>query len=195
MKKLWLGAGKHPKEGWVNLDMIAHPGIDVVADLEKCASVPLPFGDDEFEEIGGSHVLEHVVNTLPMMQELHRIAKNGAKCWFRLPHGGSDDAWENPTHVRPYFAHSFGYFGQPFFWREDYGFKGDWATEQVFLSIAPEVWDFLGGDVEKIAGAVRNQRNVVLEMFVTMRCVKPIREAKRELQESFKYEVARGTRA
>jgi hypothetical protein len=43
-----------------------------------------------------------------LMQELHRIAKPNGKLVIRCPHGASDDAWEDPTHVRAFFARSFG---------------------------------------------------------------------------------------
>jgi hypothetical protein len=48
------------------------------------------------------------------MEELHRIAKPNAKVVFKVPYGSSDRAFEDPTHVRQYFLHSFDYFCQPF---------------------------------------------------------------------------------
>jgi len=52
----------------------------------------------------------NISNTLRLMQELWRIAKPDAHMTIRIPHGSSDDAWEDPTHERAYFANSFGYF-------------------------------------------------------------------------------------
>ena len=43
MKRLNLGCGKGPLDGWINLDVVRLPGVDVVADLERCAEAPLPF--------------------------------------------------------------------------------------------------------------------------------------------------------
>ena len=63
-----------PKRGGVNLDAVELPGVDTVTDLELCRENPLPFEDDRFDEFLLSHVIEHVQNTLPLMQELHRIA-------------------------------------------------------------------------------------------------------------------------
>ena len=65
------------------------------------------------------------------MQELWRIAKPNAKMVIRVPHGASDDAWEDPTHVRAYFSNSFGYYSQPYYWRADYGYRGDWLHEKL----------------------------------------------------------------
>lgn len=37
------------------------------------------------------------------MEELHRIAKQDAIFTCRVPYGSSDDAYEDPTHVRQFF--------------------------------------------------------------------------------------------
>src|SRR6478735_424319 len=115
-EKLHLGCGKTILKEWINLDIMKGQGVDIVADLEKCSETPLPFEDNSIDEFFASHLIEHIHHTLPMMQELHRIAKNDAKAVFRLPYGSSDDAYEDPTHVRQYFLNSFGYFSQPYYW-------------------------------------------------------------------------------
>jgi hypothetical protein len=40
--KLNLGCGRDIKQGFVNLDYMPLPGVDVVADLERCADTKLP---------------------------------------------------------------------------------------------------------------------------------------------------------
>lgn len=178
--RLHLGAGKNPMDGWVNLDQRALPGIDVVFDLDKCATERLPFDDNTVEVIFGNHVIEHIHNTLPLMQELHRVAVPDAECLFKLPFGASDDAWENPTHVRPYFLASFNYFSQPFFFREDYGYTGDWNPEKIGLVVHEAFAK--NRTPEEMLQVVCTERNVVQEMHAWLKAVKPIREAKRELQ-------------
>lgn len=115
VKRRHLGCGKTVLAGWINLDIATAPGVDLVANLDACAETPLPFVADTIDEIRARHVIEHLRNALPFMQELHRIAKTGAKAVFELPYGSSDDAFEDPTHVRQYFLNSFGYFSQPFY--------------------------------------------------------------------------------
>lgn len=117
--KLNVGCGRNTLEGWLNLDSQALPGVDIIADLDACDSVPLPLAYDSVEEFLLSHVLEHIPNVLPMMQELHRVARHDARMVIRVPHGASDDAFEDPTHVRQLFHGSFGYFSQPYYWRAD----------------------------------------------------------------------------
>jgi len=181
MKRLNLGCGRNAIAGWINVDQVALPGVDVVADLNACATTPLPFEPDSIDELLMSHFLEHVPNVLPLMQELHRICKADARATLLIPHGASDDAWEDPTHVRPYFPGSFGYFSQPYYWRADYGYRGDWQPEKVILRVGAD--DCTGQTSQQVWIRSRRERNVVREMMVTLRAVKPVREPRRELQE------------
>jgi predicted SAM-dependent methyltransferase len=178
-QKLNVGCGRNVREGWINLDSYPLPGVDIAADLENCATTPLPLESDSVNEFLLSHVLEHIRNVLPMMQELHRVAMPGATMVVRTPYGSSDDAFEDPTHLRQIFVGSFGYFSQPYYWRADYGYRGDWIAESITLEIAlhlrhlpdAEIWD-----------RIHRERNIVVEMIATLRAVKPIREPLRELQ-------------
>lgn len=142
----------------------------------------MPLDDSSVDEILLSHVIEHIHHTLPLMQELHRVARPGAKAVVRVPHGGSDDAWEDPTHVRPYFLGSFGYFSQPFYWRADYGYRGDWDVEKLILLVRKQLCD--DPSPEAILRKAQSQRNFVQEMVAELRAIKPIREPMRELQRS-----------
>ena len=150
--RLNLGCGRSPMEGWVNVDSVELPGVDVVADLEKGK---LPFDDESVREINGSHVIEHIRDPLGLMAELYRVAKPGAVAVFRTPYGSSDDADEDPTHVRRYFWGSWGYFSQPYYWRADYGYRGDWEVEDVLLTVDAE---FNGKQWAEVFRAVQRDR-------------------------------------
>jgi SAM-dependent methyltransferase len=181
-QKLHLGCGRNIMDGWINLDVFQMDGVDVVADLDNCKNNPLPFDDNSINQFLGSHVIEHLNNTLDLMEELHRIAKPNAVALFRVPYGSNDDAFEDPTHVRQYFLNSFGYFSQPFFWRADYGYRGDWLTERIILIVDKQRYE--SKTTDEIMHDVNSYRNVVKEMIVELRAIKPIREPKRELQVS-----------
>lgn len=187
MIRLNVGCGRTILPGWVNIDRDRRDGADIAADLNNCgppfeehptprpsdAPQPLPFADNSVDEFLLSHVIEHIPNALALMQELHRIAKPGAYMCIRVPHGASDDAWEDPTHVRAYFPGSFGYFSQPYYWKADYGYRGDWLTTEVALMCAGTGLTLTRANTE---------RNVVREIVATLHAIKPIREPKRELQ-------------
>ncbi|OMF18878.1 hypothetical protein BK133_30230 [Paenibacillus sp. FSL H8-0548] len=187
-KKLHLGCGRTILPGWVNLDLVAMPGVDVIANLDECATTPLPFDEDSFDYFLASHLLEHISYPLPLMQELHRIAKPGATAVFRLPYGSSDDAYEDPTHVRQYFLQSFGYFSQPYYWRADYGYRGDWLTEKITLYVDRKKY----GDksIDEVMYDTMKYRNVVKEMVAELKAVKPLREARKALQIPPRIEIA-----
>jgi SAM-dependent methyltransferase len=189
IRRLHLGCGRDIRSGWINLDRTRAPGVDVAADLDACARTPLPFAEGAFDEFEASHVLEHLAHPLPFMQELHRIAAPGARAVFTVPHGAHDDAFTDPTHVRQYFATSFGYFGQPHYWRADYGYRGDWQVEYVLVTV----------DAQRVAGLddaaalqlVDRERNVARELTAVLTAVKPAREPRRELQQQPVIEVRR----
>ncbi|MGH0945309.1 hypothetical protein ACQVTS_30210 [Bacillus mycoides] len=134
-----------------------------------------------------SIVLEHIQSPLPLMEELHRIMKPNAKAVFRVPYGSSDNAFEDPTHVKQYFLHSFDYFSQPCYWRADYGYRGDREVEKIQLVV--DANGYQGKSAAHILEAVHTHRNVVLEMIVELRAVKPIREANRELLQTPPIEI------
>ena len=93
--KLNVGCGNDIREGWINLDIIKKEGIDIVHDLNK---VPLPFEDDTFNYILCRNVLEHV-NYVALMNDLHRILKQGGLLRIRVPHFTSKSNYADPTHI------------------------------------------------------------------------------------------------
>ena len=178
--KLNIGCGRNILKDWVNVDSAPLPGVDIVRDLETCDGSRLFYEipDNSVDEILCSHVLEHIRNLLPLVEELWRVAAPGAIMTVRVPYGSSDDAWEDPTHVRAFFLQSLSYFSQPYYWRADYNFKGDWQPERITLFPQVARW----GTASHFFQAVNERRNVVREMVATLRAVKPIREPLRELQ-------------
>ena len=172
--RLNLGCGTNHKLGWVNCDCQAGPGVDEVWDVY----FP-PYQPETVDEMLLSHVLEHLTEPLLAMAALWRIAKPDCKLTIRVPHGASDDAWEDPTHVRPYFLQSFGYFSQPYHWRsQGYGYQGDWQPETVTLWVDKK---YVGVPAPEFFERAQHERNLVREMVAVLRKVSPIRERKREL--------------
>lgn len=180
LRKLNVGCGRNILEGWINLDAQALPGVNIVGDLDRCRDTPLPIESDSIDEFLLSHVIEHIRDQLSMMQELHRVAKPGAVAILRTPYGSSDDAYEDPTHVRQMFLHSCDYFAQPMYWRADYGYRGDWKTQKVTLVVSQKENE--GLTAEQIMNKVHMLRNVVREMVVELVAVKPLRQPLAELQ-------------
>lgn len=179
--KLNVGAGRNVTPGFLSLDSFPLPTTDILFDLEKCATERIPLPDNSVDEFLISHLVEHIHHILPMMQELYRVATPGAIAIIKTPHGASDSAWGDQTHVRAMFPQSFGFYGQPFYWRADYGYRGDWNLIKVSLQVT-------GKNItrqtpqEEFMRRLDTERNFVGEMIATMEAVKPMRQPLKELQ-------------
>lgn len=105
-KKLNLGCGIDIKEGWINLDSIAVPGVDVVHDIE---TLPLPFASEKFDEILAQDVLEHV-DYIPVLKDIHRILEKGGILRIRVPHFTSKNNFADPTHKKMFSVNTWDFF-------------------------------------------------------------------------------------
>src|SRR5581483_2687730 len=65
---LYIGGAGRSVSGYVNLDLVAVPGVDVVADAAL-----LPFSADVFQRVECDAVLEHVANPCLIMREMTRV--------------------------------------------------------------------------------------------------------------------------
>lgn len=142
-----LACGQTKEEGWVGVDIVKCPGVDVVHDLNR---FPWPFKSDSVDEVFVSHYVEHIPLDTPkgdglilFMEELYRILKPGAKAKILAPYYNSIRCWQDPTHRRAISEATFLYFNQE--WRKqnkldhypihcnfdfEYGYlmPGDWAN-------------------------------------------------------------------
>jgi SAM-dependent methyltransferase len=103
---LQIGAGRKKIVDATTLDINRRVNPDVVWDLNV---FPYPFVDDHFETIVCEHVIEHLPDVIKVMEELHRVAKPGAKVWIWVPHFSSLNFNTDPTHVHAFSSRSFDY--------------------------------------------------------------------------------------
>lgn len=118
LKRLNLGCGRNIKQGWVNLDSADLPGVDIVHDIEK---LPLPFDDEEFDEIRCDNVLEHV-EYIPILKDLYRVLKPGGRLTIRVPHFSSHTSFGDPTHKKFFSSITFEFFVRNSRFEKDYYF-------------------------------------------------------------------------
>jgi ubiquinone/menaquinone biosynthesis C-methylase UbiE len=102
-----IGSGPRPRPGFYALDQLELEGIDIVADLnEPLALLP----DSCAEHVFSSHTLEHVEKLLPLLAEIHRIARPGGLIELIVPHFSDPYAYSDPTHVRFFGLYTMSYF-------------------------------------------------------------------------------------
>ena len=102
-----IGCGRNKLPGSIGLDLMPLEGVDVVHDL-NC--YPYPFFEDSFDFIRLSHVVEHVGSILKTMEEVYRIAKDGAEVEIITPHYTDTSSWQDPTHLWHLNSGSFDFF-------------------------------------------------------------------------------------
>ena len=95
-----IGCGSSKTPGAVGLDISAETEADIVHDLD---AFPYPIEEGSFDQILLQDVLEHVERPIALFEELHRIARPGARIQLRTPHFSSVLAYGDPTH-RHYFS-------------------------------------------------------------------------------------------
>jgi SAM-dependent methyltransferase len=77
---LYLGGAGRAVPGYVNLDLLAVPGIDVVADAEQ-----LPFAPNIFTHVECDAVLEHVRRPQQVLREIVRVLQPGGYAHLVTP--------------------------------------------------------------------------------------------------------------
>jgi len=107
MKKLEIGSGNKPAEGYLHFDVRADVGADVVGDA--CA---LPFKDGKFEEVFSRFFLEHLprAKAKVTLKEMNRVLAKGGRLEIIVP--------------------NISYFFKLFL--EETGQKKEWALNKIY---------------------------------------------------------------
>jgi SAM-dependent methyltransferase len=107
-----LGCGSRKFAGSIGVDIVAVPGVDIVADMSR----GLPFRDSSLDGVYAYHVLEHFDNFLEIMGEIWRVCRDGARVRVKVPHASSPFMiWKDPTHRRGLSIATFAYFDDTYF--------------------------------------------------------------------------------
>ena len=107
-----IGCGSAKVPGSVGLDVSPDTAADIVHDLD---AFPYPIEDASFDDILLQDVLEHVRQPIRMFEELHRIARPGARVQLRTPHFSSALAYGDPTHRHAFSALAIRSLAEPRF--------------------------------------------------------------------------------
>jgi SAM-dependent methyltransferase len=105
--KLHLGCGKSVLPGYIGVDLSPQLGVSVVCDLSK---KPWPFEDSSVEQCVMFNLLEHLSDTIKVMEELWRVSRPGGIVHIQVPYYNSAGAFQDPTHVKFFTERTFDYF-------------------------------------------------------------------------------------
>ena len=116
-----LGAGNKPLAGACNHDRIKHRDeIDVVHDLNE---LPWPWGDESFDLIFATGVLEHLnLTIIEALDECWRILRSGGMLRVKVPFWQHDNAYTDPTHRWQCSLRTFDYVNPATKLGREYGF-------------------------------------------------------------------------
>jgi hypothetical protein len=105
-QKLNLGCGRKRIAGALNLDINRDVEPDLEYDLDR---LPWPLPTGYFIEVFAYDVIEHCANVLAVMEEIHRVTRDGALVRITVPHFSCANAFTDPTHRHFFGISSFNY--------------------------------------------------------------------------------------
>ena len=124
MKKLEIGSGNKPSDGYLHFDIREVEGTDIAGDARE-----LPFEDNSFEEILSRFFLEHVhrSDAKKALKEMVRVLVPGGRLEIVVP--------------------NLGYFCKLFI--EETGQKKEWALNKIYgFEKYPEDHHYFGYDFD-----------------------------------------------
>jgi hypothetical protein len=102
-----IGCGLAKHAGYCGLDIAVLPGVDIVCDIARKG---LPFSENTITAVIAIHFLEHVFDLVFVMNEIHRVCRDGAFVEIEVPTLLGPWAAADPTHRHLFNARTFGYF-------------------------------------------------------------------------------------
>jgi SAM-dependent methyltransferase len=130
--RLDLACGERKEPGFVGVDQMLYPGVDLVWNLDH---YPYPLPDKSVDEVRCFHFIEHVENLVAFMEELYRIMKPGATGVLAAPFWSHVNTWRDPTHRRGIAEQTLMFFNRDYRERNKKGCYGIKADFEVGYSI------------------------------------------------------------
>jgi len=185
--RLEIGGGVIPKEGFVNVDYMDHPNVDIQIDLNN---ERIPLTDSSIDEIYSNHCLEHLQpgynGFLHCIEEMWRVSKPNAPWYIRVPYFNSHHTLANPFHSNNIFnEYTFYYFSDEHknqycsnvFIRKGSCFEYDFKATLVIDKIDYEFFNnykmLERYPSEKVTEIIHKEMNVVDNIIYHIKAEKP----------------------
>lgn len=136
-----VGCGRRKLPGAVGIDRRRRRGVDPALQLDiehDLLAFPWPIDDSSFDLVHCAHVLEHLLPTARVMEEIHRVLKPGGQAFIVCPHFSWVEAYRHFEHCHFFTLGSFDYFtGQ----RDIYNADFHTVRRELFFD---DISNFLG---------------------------------------------------
>src|SRR5207247_2730434 len=120
-----IGCGTKKLDGAFGLDRRKERGVDVICDFEHA----VPLKTNAIDVVYMSHIMEHIKDLIPFMEEVYRVCRPGAEIRVIVPYYTSRGAFRDPTHVRFIAEDTFQYFEPP----TNYGVMTNFRAEKLYF--------------------------------------------------------------
>jgi len=107
LDKVDLCCGQAKRQGYVGVDALALPGVDIVFDLNND---PWPFADNSIGMFRMQDAIEHLKDPIKTMKELWRCLVPYGWVMIDVPSTDGRGAFQDPTHVSYWNSNSFWYY-------------------------------------------------------------------------------------
>jgi len=129
--KVDICCGPFKKPGFIGVDIVACPGVEIVCNLNEW----FPFEDSSVDHLRAHDAIEHLFDKIKTMNEIYRVCKNGATVDIKVPSTDGRGAFQDPTHVSFWNRNSFDYYSSDnqtlFQLCKQYGFKGNFHIQKI----------------------------------------------------------------
>ncbi|MBI3128387.1 MAG: class I SAM-dependent methyltransferase [Candidatus Tectomicrobia bacterium] len=109
MRTLDVGCGRAKAPGAVGLDLNPAADADVRGDASRDG---LPFREGAFGRVVIRHIIEHVESPLRLLEEIHRVSRDGAEVEGVTPHFSNPCSFADPTHRHHFSVQLFGFVSE-----------------------------------------------------------------------------------
>jgi SAM-dependent methyltransferase len=155
-----LGCGLAKRTGYLGVDRLPLPGVDVVCDVTAGL---LPFPDDSLVGIYSNFLFQELENPLPLLREIVRVCKHGADVQIWVPHGRCDVATlpgTRSSYTDVTWTQLVGQTASP---------RGGLAWEQVWYIISEQTQSAFAAQKIPLEFGVSYMSNVVHDFGVLLR--------------------------
>lgn len=110
--KLDIGCGGKKKDGYFGIDKhFVTNNTDLLYNLEEISpKMQLPFATNSIKNIYCSHVLEHLSNTIEIINEMHRLLSPDGWLHLVVPHAVSWSGIASPFHKKYFVPETFRFY-------------------------------------------------------------------------------------